>query len=334
MDHAAGPFGCRLALHADWSWHPSKRWMTCALWQDGAWHAEAPEPVGDTGSLLHRLRAMAQGGRVAFGIDCPLGLPRAYAGLYAGLHDDFRGFLAGLDDMPEFLQVCHSLDQLSGRRPFYPQRGLRGMSRAAHAAALGLPDAAALSRVCDRATATRPAGAPVLWTLGANQSGKAAIAAWRDLVLPALREAPERLHLWPFDGDVAAWGRTPALPGQLLLAETYPAEALDQLGLRLRNGTLRGSKRRQGDRAALADALRTLFDQLQVRLSVRLGNELEGGFGADANGEDRFDSVLGLTCMLSVLAGHRSDHLPDDPWVHAWEGWVMGLGGTSSLQSV
>ena len=111
----------------------------------------------------------------------------------------------------------------------------------------------------------------------------------------------------------------------MLLAETYPAEALDQLGLRLRHGTRRGSKRRQRDRAGLGDALRQVLDQLQVCPSIPLKDELADGFGDDASGEDRFDSVLGLICMLSVLGGRRPDHLPEDPWVRRWEGWVLGL---------
>jgi hypothetical protein len=323
MDAVGSP-GCRLALHADWSRHPAKRWMTRALRRDGAWHAEAPEPVGEPGSLLRRLRAQADDGSIAFGIDCPLGLPRAYVQRHPGPYRHFRDFLAALDDMPELAQVCATLDEVSALRPFYPQRGLRGMSRAAHAAALGLADASSLSRRCDRATATRAAGAPVFWTLGANQSGKAAISAWRDLVLPALREVPERLHLWPFDGDVAAWSSS-AVAGCVMLAETYPAEALDQLRLRLRGRDGRGSKRRQPDRAGLSDALRTTLASLQVRLSARLEAGLDAGFGADAAGEDRFDSVLGLICVLSVLSGQRADHVPEDPWVRRWEGWVLGL---------
>lgn len=314
-----------MALHADWSLHASKRWMTRAVWQDG-WHAEAPEPVGEAASLMQRLCRQAgmraDGSRIAFGIDCPLGLPRAYVRRHPGPHRDFREFLLGLDDMPDFTRVCSELGELSGQRPFYPQRGLRGMSRAAHASALGLPDASSLYRRCDRATATRAAGAPVFWTLGANQSGKAAIAAWRDLVLPALREAPDRLHLWPFDGDLSAWS---AGARRVLLAETYPAEALDQFGLRLRKAGGRGSKRRQSDRASLAEALRERFDRLQVRLSVDLGAALDSGFGADASGEDRFDSVLGLACVLSILSGQRADLVPEDPWVRCWEGWVLGL---------
>ena len=314
-----------MALHADWSRHPGKRWMTRAAWRDGAWHAEAPEPVGEPGSLLRRLRGQADNGSIAFGIDCPLGLPRAYVQRHPSRYRHFRDFLTGLDAMPELARVCTVLDEVTGLRPFYPQRGVRGMSRAAHAAALGLAGPASLYRRCDLATATRPAGAPLFWTLGANQSGKAALSAWTELVLPALREAPERLHLWPFDGDVAAWASADRGAGRVLLAETYPAEALDQLGLGLRGAHGRGSKRRQTDRAALAEALRAAFAALQVRLSARLGTGLDAGFGADAAGEDRFDSVLGLACMLSVLAGQRADHLPEDPWVHRWEGWVLGL---------
>ncbi len=322
--------GCSLALHADWSVHPAKRWMTWAVRRRSGWQAEAPQPVGDVGSLLQRLRARAGEGGVVFGIDCPLGLPRAYVRRHPGRYRDFRGFLAGLDAAPEWLQVCGQLDEVDARRPFYPRHPRRGMRRADHAAALGLDGPGALYRDCDRATATRPAGAPLFWTLGVNQSGKAAIAAWRDLVLPALRDRPALLHLWPFDGDLAAWRSASAAAGRVLLAETYPAEALDQLGLRLRAAPTavagrRGSKRRQSDRAALAPALHGALRALPVALSPALRAALHDGFGADPAAEDRFDSVLGLICVLSVLGGHRSDQVPHDPWVRRWEGWVLGL---------
>ena len=146
---------------------------------------------------------------------------------------------------PDFFQVCATLDDVRAERPFYPARGVRGMTRAAHAAALGLPGAAALSRACDRATDERPAGAPLFWTLGANQSGKAAIHAWQAVLLPALAAG---------DGPaLVAVRRTvagAAGPRRVAVAETYPAEALRHLGIRLR-----GSKRRQADRAAAAPAL-------------------------------------------------------------------------------
>ena len=43
-----------------------------------------------------------------------------------------------------------------------------------------------------------------------------------------------------------------------------------------------------------------------------------------AAGEDRFDCVLGVLCVLNVLAGNRPDTAPDDPWIRRWEGWVLG----------
>jgi hypothetical protein len=48
------------------------------------------------------------------------------------------------------------------------------------------------------------------------------------------------------------------------------------------------------------------------------------GYGHDAAGEDRFDCVLGVLCVLNVLAGNRPDTAPDDAWVRRWEGWVLG----------
>ncbi len=188
------------------------------------------------------------------------------------------------------------------------------MTRAAHASALGLADAAGLSRACDRATAERPAGAPLFWTLGANQSGKAAIAAWRDMLLPALA-APSPPRLWPFEGPFL----TLLAPGSVAIAETYPAEALRQLGLRMA-----GSKRRHADRVALAPALCAAMTGLNALPDPALQAAMADGFGQDAAGEDRFDCVLGVLCVIGVLQGRRPDTAPDDPWIRHWEGWVLG----------
>jgi hypothetical protein len=277
------------------------------------WRVAAPVPVGEVGTLIARLRRAARRGAVALGVDLPLGLPRAYAARYATTAD-FPAFLRQLADKPEFFRVCASLAEVGPDRPFYPARGIAGMTRASHAAALGLPGAAALSRACDRATAIRPAGAPLFWTLGANQSGKAAIAAWRCLLIPALA-GPSPPLLWPFHGDLLAL----LAPGAVVVAETYPAEALRHLGLRLK-----GSKRRQSDRAALGPALRAAMASLRAGAEPDLVCMIDDGFGADAAGEDRFDSTLGVLAVLNVLAGNRPDGTPDDPWLRRWEGWVLG----------
>ncbi len=268
--------------------------------------------MGDLASFPARLRAQAMGAPVALGVDFPIGLPRAYA---AALPDaDFPAFLRRAASLRDFFRVAFTLAEIGPGRPFYPARGVRGMSRAAHAAALGLSGAADLSRACDRATAERPAGAPPFWTLGANQTGKAAIVAWRDMLAPAMI-AGEPVRLWPFAGPF----RSLLTPGALAIAETYPAEALRHLGLRLT-----GSKRRQADRAALASELRAAMAALDAAPAPDLVASIGVGFGADAAGEDRFDCLLGLLCVLNVLAGRRPDRAPDDPWIARWEGWVLG----------
>ncbi|MGD0109279.1 MAG: hypothetical protein ABSC06_35370 [Rhodopila sp.] len=302
-----------LAAHADWSIDPRKRWITVAARTTTSWTLAEPRLVGDVATLLPRLTEEAEGGAVALGADLPIGLPRAYAAVRP--ETDFRAFLRNVGGMPDFFTVCASLDELRPDRPFYPARGIAGMTRLSHALALGLTDAAGLSRACDRATAERPAGAPLFWTLGANQSGKAAIAAWQHLILPALKNSEPSLRLWPFEGPF----RSLLSAGSVALAETYPAEALRHLGMKLR-----GSKRRHADRCAAGGALMTVMERLLATPDDAMRRAVLTGFGADASGEDRFDSVLGVLCVLNVLAGNRPDTAPGDPWIQRWEGWVLG----------
>jgi hypothetical protein len=272
------------------------------------------QPVGPLETLFQRLRVRAGNGCVVLGVDFPVGLPRAFVQRHLAAHDGFPAFLRSLATQPGFFTVADDLSQVTAHRPFYPRRGVRGMTRVAHAQALGLETAQCLSRACDRATALRPAGAPLFWTLGANQAGKSAISAWRDLLLPAMA-AHEDLLLWPFDGPLHALLR----PGATVVAETYPADALRQVGLRPI-----GSKRRQADRAQLAPGLRAVMAGLGCVASPTLATMLAEGFGGDAAGEDRMDCLLGLLCVLSVLDGRRPDAPPPDPWLTRWEGWVLG----------
>lgn len=294
-----------VAVHADWSVDPRKRWMCLAV-PTGQGSMLHVEPVGDLVTLLPRL--LAWGLPVALGVDFPIGLPRAYADCLPG---DFPAFLRSAP--PLFFDVADTIDQVSSQRPFYPRRGQFGMTRLAHAQALGMATTAGLSRQCDRATDMRPAGAPLFWTLGANQTGKAAISGWLGLLRPALA-APGPPALWPFDGPFRALLR----PGRVAIAETYPAEALRQLGL-----TLPGSKRRHTDRLAFMPALRDAMARLGAVPDASLIALLEAGMGADAAGEDRLDCVLGVLCVLRVLQG-ALDVAPPDPWVMRWEGWVLG----------
>jgi hypothetical protein len=87
---------------------------------------------------------------------------------------------------------------------------------------------------------------------------------------------------------------------------------------------MNGSKRRQADRAALAAPLAAALTALNAPPTAALRATLADGFGPDPAGEDRFDSLLGLLCVLNVLAGRRPDGVPDDPWLRTWEGFVLG----------
>jgi hypothetical protein len=153
-DTQAADTQAALAAHADWSVDPRKRWVTIARRAGGGWTLAAPQLVGDVDTFLSRLIAQGDGGAVALGADLPIGLPRAFAANRP--EAGFRAFLGSLNRMPAFFKVCGNLAEIGPDRPFYPARGLAGMTRLSHALALGLADAAALCRACDRATASCP----------------------------------------------------------------------------------------------------------------------------------------------------------------------------------
>lgn len=300
-----------IAAHADWSVDSAKRWVTIGVLTGRQWVLEAPVPVEDVPSFFARLRALAGGAAVALGIDCPLGLPQAYAKQLRGI-EDFPAFLRGLTPDCEFFSVARAIDEVSLARPFFPAGNVSGPGhKLALARALNMATTAQLARQVDLKTAHRPAGGQLFWTLGANQCGKAAIAAWRDLIVPQLRQ--DNLKLWPFDGDFRAL----AVAGQTVIAETYPAEALRQLGLRLG-----GSKQSQASRQALADDIFAVTAALGIKNSQALEAEITRGFGPKKAAEDPFDSLVGVLGVINVLNGNRPDRAPN---LHQkWEGWVLG----------
>ncbi len=271
---------------------------------------DAPRLVGNVPGFAEALRGA--GVPAVLGLDLPLGVPRHYA--LQRPESGFEDFLRARHGDARFFQVSDTLETVGLAAPFYPMRGVKGMTRASHAAALGLPDAEALHRWCDRATPTRPAGAPPFWTLGANQSGKAAITAWRDWLAPALAMGAP-LDIWPFAGPLHGLLHA----GRLAVAEVYPAEALRQLGLKLV-----GSKRDRAARLAVAEPLLEVMARLRVAPSPETFATLRDGFGADAAGEDRLDCTLGLLALIAVLDGVREDTIPEDDMVRRWEGWVLG----------
>ncbi|MEN2980230.1 adenylate/guanylate cyclase domain-containing protein [Tistrella bauzanensis] len=330
LDVPGGPCATppQLVVHADWSVDARKRWMAVAARQpDGGYLAGPPEPVGPVDSLIDRLIARAGGGRVMLGLDVVLGLPAGYAERIGVT--GFREAIARIASDPDWaaaLDPAATLDEVSLSRPFFPRRaGSRSMGigkggPAALAARLGLDGPDDLRRICDHATTARRAAAPLFWTMGPAQVGRAAAHAWRHLLLT--KGEAGRLGLWPFDGPLDSLLANNAVT----LVEAYPAEFHRHLGVRMgRNaGNGRGSKRNRDDRAANAPMLIEAGRRMGLTLDIDLVAELGDGFGDVAAGEDRFDAVIGMMGMLQVLAGDRPTGEPRVAPVVTVEGWILG----------
>jgi hypothetical protein len=301
-----------VVAHADWSADPRRRRATVARDEGGGWSVSAPEPAGDPATLAERLSARAaRPGPLLIGVDFPIGVPVAWGGATGAA--SFPALLPALGEgrWARFFEPAAAPDAIARERPFYPARP--GGARRAHLeTALGLPFARLLRR-CDRATCARPAACALFWTLGGQQVGKAAIAGWRDLVRPALAAGA---GLWPFDGPLGALLATRAV----VIAETYPAEALRQAGVAPGRGW---SKRRAADRAAVAPALHAFSGLAGARLAPEAARALDEGC-ARHGGDDGFDSLVGCLAMLGLLARDDDGAPRDDPDVLRWEGWILG----------
>ena len=171
-----------------------------------------------------------------------------------------------------------------------------------------------LRRRCERATSDRRAACSIFWTLGGNQVGKAAISGWQEVVEPARRRGA---FVWPFDGTLSDL----AEKGGPVIAETYPGEAYAHIGVRFEPGW---SKRRQEDRRRAARGLAAACQTSAIALSSGMAAAITDGFGASADGEDRFDAAVGLFGMIEVVEGRRRERPPLADEVLRWEGWILG----------
>ena len=316
----------RIVAHADWSVDSAKRWSTQAiLGANGRYSAAAPVPVGCPLDWLRALATTAGDDGVFLGFDFPIGLPRHYA-VAAGV-TNFIEFLLrlGRGHWHRFYDVAAVPDEIDLGRPFYPLSArLKGQAEQTQlVTALGLSKPADLRRICDGRTVKRGPACPMFWTVGANQVGKAAIVGWRDLLVPALKDASLDIAVWPFHGPLDSLLED----HRIVVAETYPGECYSQLGLNFRTieTNRRGSKRRQSDRALHAKQLFDWTRRTNVYLSRVLTVEIGDGFGASRSGEDAFDATIGLSGMLNVLAARRAAGEPEVEVVRRIEGWILGL---------
>jgi len=277
----------------------------------------SPEPVPDTSSFIQRVVMESRGGGVLIGVDFPIGVPRMYARRAEISHfpTALREFGTGRWD--SFYNPATVAAEISLQRPFYP--AAPGGRKQSHlTAALGVERMADLLRECERRQTARNAGCSLFWTLGGNQVGRAAISGWRDMLAPALTALDIDLAMWPFDGELKDLIESHSC----VVVETYPAEACVQLGL---GAPGRGwSKRRQGDRRTKCSQVLASLHDRHVEIADDLRSAFADGFGPKADGEDRFDAVIGLLAMLDVLAGRRSAGAPPDDAIRAVDGWIFG----------
>ena len=168
-----------------------------------------------------------------------------------------------------------------------------------------------LLRECDKRTARRNRAESIFWTVGARQVGKAALAGWQDVLIPALAR---KARLWPFDGPLAS------LDTEILtLAETYPAEAYHHIGLRRPVG-----KRSQKARFVGGQRMREWALRHRVSFAPGIKRFMLNGFGAGGEGEDPFDALAGLCGMIEVADGRRAE-VPDLAALPGRrEGWILG----------
>lgn len=301
----------RTIFHADWSISPKKRWCASAIWTGAKWRVTAPMLVPGSDRLIEALRDATKEGAVLAGFDFPIGLPSAY-GVRTGLADFSTAVSAfGEGIWSDFYNVSEDASQIAITRPFYPRRSLSAKKQSHLVDAHGVDSINDLRRRCELRTSDRAAACSLFWTLGGNQVGKAAIAGWREVIVPARRAGA---MLWPFDGDLISLSSD----GNLILAETYPGEAYRHIGVKFARAE---SKRRQHDRLMKASAILEWSERVELDPAMR--STIETGFGSDRAGEDRFDAAMGLFGMIEVVSGGRSEGTirRSD---RAWEGWIFG----------
>ena len=293
---------------------------SAALQADGHYLSYPPRPVKESGILLARLQEEAgEGCSALLGFDFPIGLPLAYA-QRAGI----RSFLAILPQLgkgkwSKFYEPALTPGEISLYRPFYPARA--GHTRQQHLVDhLGVASIDDLRRRCERPHPGRRAACPLFWTLGAQQVGKAAISGWKE-VFVGQGGSLSTISFWPFSGKLGDL----LAPGQLVIAETYPAEFYSHLDLEFtRRRGERSGKRVQADRRRNAAALLRWAAQAQVELLPALHTRILEGFGPSPEAEDPFDAVVGLFGMLNVVLGRRLSGEPEEEDIRNIEGWILG----------
>lgn len=296
-------------IHCDWSKDESKRWMATAQRTEDGWSVDLPKLVPKISEFLDQ--HLFAGPRTLAGFDFPIGLPENY-GNRTGLGSFMKGLpVFGQGEWSDFFQPAERPEQISLRRPFYPHRSLKGLVTRHQLEALNCTNSSELLRKCEHKTNGRRNANSLFWTTGSKQVGKAAIDGWQFVVRPAQLCGAA---LWPFEGNLNDLAKS----RQVVICETYPAEAYGHIGIKFLQGQ---SKKRQSDRQNFAGEILEFAEKSQIHFTIEARHHVDDGFSSSRAGEDAFDAFVGLLSMISVVDGNRSEGKPVD---RVWEGWILG----------
>jgi hypothetical protein len=300
--------GSRLAfgrlIHSDWSTNANKRWTAVAIRRKDSWQIERITQTPPADAFLADLFSHHE--PTLAGFDFAIGLPLVSL---ERLGRGFREFLCS-PQAQRFLEPAESLFDISPEQPFY-RRHPPGGRREHLLRGLACSGFDQLLRACDRPTPDRGRAESIFWTVGARQVGKAAVAGWQQVLIPALVRGAS---LWPFDGALSA-----LQANALTIAETYPAEAYQHIGMRRTIGKRTRAGRKQACLAMLAWAAAH-----HVRLAPDVEQAMRDGFGPRADGEDPFDALAGLCGMIEIADGRRGEAPSTPPLSYPREGWILG----------
>jgi hypothetical protein len=291
-------------VHSDWSASASKRWSAVAIRTKSGWRIERVAQTPPANAFVDDL--FDHGRATLAGFDFPIGLPLLSLDR---LGCDFREFLCS-PRARSFLEPAETLFGVSPLQPFYRKHPTGGR-RADLLHALECTGFDALLRVCDRPTPHRSRAESIFWTVGAKQVGKAALAGWREVLIPALMRGAA---LWPFDGTLSD-----LQANAVTIAETYPAEAYQHIGMRRTIG-----KRTQAGRQQGCAAIRAWAGKQCIAFSPDVEQMMHDGFGPRPDGEDPFDALAGLCGMIEVACARRAEAPVTPPLSYPREGWILG----------
>ena len=293
-------------VHSDWSVAPNKRWTAIAERSPDGWSIAT---LAQTASPPEFLDLLFDGPTTLAGFDFPIGLPLFYLDK---MKIEFCELLSSPrpDSTQRFFSVAETLLGISPAQPFYRIHP-KGCRRQHLLDRLHCGHFSDLLRECDKATAKRSRAESIFWTVGPKQVSKAALSGWQDILVPARTRGAA---IWPFDGPLASLSRR-----ALTLAETYPAEVYQHLGM---SRTVK--KRTQEGRRAAGRVLLAWAARHRVTVAPIIAGLVADGFAARPDGEDAFDAITGLCGIIEVADGHRAE-APDALWESPpREGWILG----------